>query len=76
MTGGSSWLTGQTHGKLFPEFHLDGLHYNGEHRLFSLRQDGGLMIAVKIFGKDVQIFIVRLGPGKVQTMTEKATGLL
>lgn len=30
---------------------------------------------VKIFGKDVQIFTERLGPGKVQAMKEKNTGL-
>lgn len=53
-----------------------GLRYNREHRLISLRQDGGFMIVVKIFRKDVQIFTGRLGPRKVQTMTEKTTGLL
>lgn len=76
--GGSSWLTGQTHGKLLLEFQLHGLFvlYNREHKLFLLRQAGGLRIEVQIFGKAVYILTERLGPGKVQMMKEKNTGLL
>lgn len=73
MNGGSSWLTGQTHGKLLHvwKFQLYGPRYNGEYSLFLLRQDGGLRIVVKIFEKDVEIFTEKLGPGKVQMMKEK-----
>lgn len=53
--------------KLLLDCQLYGLHYHGEHRLFLLRQDGGLRRVVKIFGKDAQIFT-----GKVQTMKEEA----